>query len=182
MTSPIRGSSDARRRPDRLDLAVSCLLSVRRTPLSPRRATPTSALQPSPDESALSEGATVFLVDDDDAVRDALEMSLRAAGHPVAAFGSTRQFLDAYRSGSPGCLVADMDLPEGGAVGLLRALAVAQAILPAIITSRRLRRVPPADGLPSGCILFLDKPFGIDELLRLIRTAMGTGSGNPPAP
>lgn len=130
----------------------------------------------------MPEDATVFLVDDDDAVRDALVMSLRAAGHPVAAFGSARQFLGAYRSGSLGCLVVDMDLPEGGAVGLLRTLAVAQIILPAIITSRRLRRIPTADGLPSGCILFLDKPFGIDELLRLIQSAMHMSPGNPPAP
>jgi DNA-binding NtrC family response regulator len=106
--------------------------------LSPRRATPTSAPQPNPDGPLLPEGASIFLVDDDDAVRDALEMSLRAAGHPVAAFGSTRQFLDAYRSGSSGCLVLDMDLPDGGAVGLLRTLAVAQVAMPAIITSRRL--------------------------------------------
>jgi FixJ family two-component response regulator len=154
----------------------------RRAPLSPRRATPTSAPQPNPDGPLLPEGASIFLVDDDDAVRDALEMSLRAAGHPVAAFGSTRQFLDAYRSGSSGCLVLDMDLPDGGAVGLLRTLAVAQVAMPAIITSRRLRRIQAADALPSGCILFLDKPFGIDELLRLIRTALGTGCDNPPAP
>lgn len=150
-------------------------------PSNPKRATLTSAPQPSPDGPLLPQGVAVFLVDDDDAVRDALAMSLRAAGHPVAAFGSARQFLDAYRRGRPGCLVVDMDLPEGGAVGLLRTLAVARVILPAIITSRRLRRGPAADGLPSGCI-FLDKPFGIDELLRLIQTAMDTSSGNRSAP
>jgi FixJ family two-component response regulator len=99
-------------------------------------------------------------------------MSLRGAGYPVAAFSSARQFLDGYRSGSPGCLVVDMDVPEGGAVDLLQMLTVARIILPAIITSRRLRRIPASDGLPSGRVLFLDKPFGIDELLRLIRSAM----------
>jgi FixJ family two-component response regulator len=109
-------------------------------------------------------------------------MSLRAAGQSVAAFGSARQFLEAYESGSPGCLVVDMDLPEGGAVGLLQTLAAAQTILPAIITSRRLRRIPAADGLPSGRVLFLEKPFGIDDLLRLIRSAMDMSPGNSPAP
>ena len=142
--------------------------------------TATSAPAPQPDASGPAEGATIFLVDDDDAVRDALAISLRAAGHPVAAFASARQFLAAYRSGSAGCLVLDMDLPEGGAAGLLRALALARHILPAIVTSLRLRGWPRSDALPSGCILFLEKPFGIDELLRLIRTAMG--SGEPPAP
>jgi FixJ family two-component response regulator len=109
-------------------------------------------------------------------------MSLRGAGYPVAAFSSGRQFLDVYRSGSPGCLVVDMDVPEGGAVGLLQTLTIAQIILPAIITSRRLRRIPPTAGLRSGSILFLDKPFGIDELLRLIRSAMDMSPRKPPAP
>lgn len=142
--------------------------------MSLERATPAPAPQPDADASSPAEGATIFLVDDDDAVRDALAMSLRAAGHPVAAFASARQFLDAYRSGSAGCLVLDMDLPEGGAAGLLRALALARYILPAIVTSRRLRGRLRSDTLPSGCILFLEKPFGIDELLRLIWTAMSS--------
>jgi two-component system, LuxR family, response regulator FixJ len=155
---------------------------MRRTSLSPKRATPTNAPRPNPDGPPPPEDATVFLVDEDDAVRDALATSLRAAGYPVAAFSSARQFLDVYRSGSPGCLVVDMDVPEGGAVGLLQMLTVAQIILPAIITSRRLRRIPAAAGLPSGSILFLDKPFGIDDLLRLIGSAMDMSPGKPPAP
>lgn len=74
-----------------------------------------------------------------------------------------------------------MDLSGGGAVGLLRTLAAAQIVLPAIITSRRLRRGVPVGGLPPGPILFLDKPFGIEELLRLIRTASNAGSGSQTA-
>jgi two-component system, LuxR family, response regulator FixJ len=141
--------------------------------LSPERSTPTSAPPPNPEGPSPADGTTIFLLDEDDAVRDALAMSLRAAGHAVAAFGSARQFIDGYRRGDPGCLVVDMDLPEGGAAGLLRTLAVAQVILPAIITIRRLRRNTPVGGLPAGRILFLEKPFGVDELLRLIRLALG---------
>lgn len=96
-------------------------------------------------------------------------------------FASAQQFLDAYRRNEPGCLVVDMDLSGGGAVGLLRTLAAAQIVLPAIITSRRLRRGVPVGGLPPGPILFLDKPFGIEELLRLIRTASNAGSGSQTA-
>jgi FixJ family two-component response regulator len=109
-------------------------------------------------------------------VRDALALSLRAAGHPVATFVSGRQFLAAYQAGAPGCLVIDLDLSDLGAVELLHMLAAGQAGLPAIITSRRLTRRAPAGGLPPGQILFLDKPFGTDELLRLIRIALAAGS------
>lgn len=146
--------------------------------MSPKGATPTGPPQPNREAPSLPEGIAVFLVDEDDAVRDALAVSLRAAGHPVAAFGSARQFLDAYRRGDPGCLVVDMDLPKGGAAGLLRTLALAEIFLPAIITSRRLRRNPLLGAPPPGRVLFLDKPFGVDELLRLIRMAMDTGSGS----
>ena len=123
---------------------------------------------------------TIFLVDEDDAVRDALALSLRAAGHPVAAFNSGRQFLAAYQPGDPGCLVVDMDLSDLGAGELLRTLAESQVVLPAIVTSRRLRRREPLGGLSPGRTLFLDKPFGIDDLLRLIRIALAMSAGSQP--
>jgi len=123
---------------------------------------------------------TIFLVDEDDAVRDALALSLRAAGHPVAAFNSGRQFLAAYQPGDPGCLVVDMDLSDLGAGELLRTLAESQVVLPAIVTSRRLKRRESLGGLPPGRTLFLDKPFGIDDLLRLIRIALASAFGSQP--
>jgi two-component system, LuxR family, response regulator TtrR len=140
--------------------------------LEPKRGSSTGATQPNPKGHALPGSYLVFLVDEDDAVRDALALSLRAAGHTVAAFGSGRQFLDAYQPGNLGCLVADLDLSEQGAVDLLGTIATSQPALPAIITSRRLRRRAPVNSLPAGRILFLDKPFGVDELLRLIGVAL----------
>ena len=91
---------------------------------------------------------------------------------------STRggSFSPTYQPGDPGCVVVDMDLSDLGAVELLRALAATQAALPAIITSRRLKPRAPVGALPPGQILFLDKPFGIDELLRLIRIALAAAS------
>ena len=150
--------------------------------MSPKRAALGAAAPSGPNGAALADGTTIFLVDEDDAVRDALAMSLRAAGHSVAAFTSGRQFLAAYQPGDPGCLVVDMDLSDLGAVELLRTLAAAEAALPAIITSRRLTRQAPAGGLPPGRILFLDKPFGIDELLRRIRSLLTGGASRQPAP
>jgi FixJ family two-component response regulator len=147
--------------------------------LSPKRA-PSTGAQSNPEEPSLPESSFIFLVDEDDAVRDALAMSLRAAGHTVAEFGSGRQFLDGYRRGDPGCLVADMDLSDLGAVELLRMLAASQVTLPAIITSRHLKRRGPVGRLPPGPVLFLDKPFGVDELLRLIRIVLADASGSEP--
>ena len=143
-------------------------------------APPTSVPQPNRGGPSPPDGCTVFLVDEDDAVRDAIAMALRAAGHAVAAFGSARQFLEAYQPGTTGCLVVDMDLSDLGVVGGLRALAASPPALPAIITSRRLSRRAPAGGLPPGRILYLDKPFGVDELLQLIGIALAANSGGLP--
>ena len=118
--------------------------------MSPKRTTPTGAPQPSWAGPSLPDVATVFLVDEDDAVRDAIALSLRAVGHRVATFGSGRQFLDGYRRGDPGCLVADMDLSDLGAMELLRMLAASQVTLPAVITIRHLKRRAPMGGLPPG--------------------------------
>ena len=147
-----------------------------------KRAAPSGAPQPNPAGPFLPDGITIFLVDEDDAVRDALALSLRAAGHEVAAFGSAQDFLDGYRRGDPGCLVADIDVSDLGVAEVLRSLVASQAVLSAIITSRRLKRRAPVGGLPPDRILFLDKPFGIDELLRLIRIALGDASGSRPGP
>ena len=54
----------------------------------------------------------IYIVEDDEAVRDSLAAVLEAAGHQVAAFRSGREFLNAYRPGFDGCLVVDLDMPE----------------------------------------------------------------------
>lgn len=118
----------------------------------------------------------VFLVDDDAAVRDAIETALEAAGVGVASFGSARQFLDAYRAGQRGCLVVDADL-AGVEPELLRVLASSELALQAIITSRRLRRRALTPALAARSAVLLEKPFGIEELLPLIKAAIARCSG-----
>ena len=89
--------------------------------------------------SAPAGDALVFLVDDDEAVRDAVATSLRSAGFAVASFGSVRQFLEAYQAGQRGCLIVDVD-PPGVQPELLRLLVSAELALSVIMTSRHLRR------------------------------------------
>ena len=113
----------------------------------------------------------VFLVDDDDAVRDAVAISLRTAGFRVVACGSARQLLDSYRAGQRACLVVDLDLPDIESV-LLQVVTTSEPSLPTIMTSRRLRRRAIALAFASLPAVLLEKPFGIDDLLPLIRTAI----------
>ena len=113
--------------------------------------------------------ATVFVLDDDDAVRDALTTALRSAGFAAAAFRSAAEFIAAHRSGGPACLLVELELPDIDA--LLDRLPEAAASLPVIVTSRRLRRRRLPDEL-AGCVGLLEKPFGHDELMVLLRAAL----------
>ena len=110
-------------------------------------------------------------MDDDDAVRDALATTLAASGFAVAPFRSAKEFIDGYRGGGPACLIVELDLPEIDGLGLLRMLPDAGIDLPVIMTSRRLRRRRLPDGL-AAWVGILEKPFGREELLRLIETAL----------
>lgn len=118
-----------------------------------------------------ADNVLVFLVDDDDAVRDAVAISLRTAGFRVVACGSARQLLERYRAGQHGCLVVDIDLPDIETV-LLRMVATSELSLPTIMTSRRLRRRAIARAYASLPAVLLEKPFGIDDLVPLIRAAI----------
>ena len=121
---------------------------------------------------ATDAAPTIFLVDADEAVRDAVASALRAAGYRTRAFGAAQSFLAAYTPGHPACLVVDLDLPETDGIGLLRALAAAGHALPAIVTSRRLRRRSLAGVASPMPTLLLEKPFGVDDLLPLIRQVL----------
>jgi FixJ family two-component response regulator len=114
----------------------------------------------------------VFVVDDDDAVRDALSTTLAASGFAVAAFGSARQFLDGFCAASPACLIVELDLPEIDGLALLRMLPDAGIDLPVIITNRRVRRRHIPKGRLARCVGILEKPFGHEELLHLVHAAL----------
>jgi FixJ family two-component response regulator len=118
------------------------------------------------------EQPTIFLVDADEAVRDAVASALRAAGFRTRAFGAAQPFLAAYTPGHPACLVVDLDLPDTDGIALLRMLVAGGQALPAIVTSRRLHRRTLASVLSPMPTLLLEKPFGVDDLLPLIREVL----------
>jgi two-component system, LuxR family, response regulator FixJ len=116
---------------------------------------------------------TVFVVDEDDAVRDALTTALTSAGFATAAFRSAAEFIEAYRSGGPACLVIELELPD---IDALSCRLPKVDGLPIILTSGRLRRRRLPDEL-AGCVGLLEKPFGHDELMVLLRAALPIEAG-----
>jgi len=118
--------------------------------------------------------ATVYIVEDDEAVRDALAVLLESAGYAVIAFPSARAFLDHYPSREPGCLLVDLDLPEMDGPQLVGVLVARGIKLPAVLMSARMRNLRLQVAPPPGVVAILEKPFGDHELLKRVEFALGT--------
>lgn len=119
--------------------------------------------------------AVVFVLDEDAAVRDAVAAALEAAGVEVRGFASAEAFLEVELPARPACLVVDIDLPKMGGLALFDILAARGIRLPTIVTSRRLRPLARRD------LLLLEKPFGEDELIPVIRRMLALRTVSDPA-
>jgi FixJ family two-component response regulator len=115
----------------------------------------------------------VYVVDDDDAVRDSLKLLLEAYGMAVADYGSTAEFARAYVPGRKACLILDLHLPGTSGLDYLAAQESASAELPVIIITGRGDPASRARAERMGVLAFLDKPVSSQVLLANIRQALG---------
>ncbi len=115
---------------------------------------------------------TVFIIDNDAAVRDALSVSLHMRGFRVLSFDRAGDFLKTRPHERKGCLLVEFDLEDMKGTDLVAHLMTQHIELPTIIMSARLRKPPFVDPLPRGIVGFLQKPFGQDEILTKLRLAI----------
>jgi FixJ family two-component response regulator len=114
----------------------------------------------------------VYLVDDDDAVRDSLGLLFRSVGLECAVFASALEFLDAYDANRRSCLVADIRMPGLSGLELQQRLNEQRADIPIIFVTGH-GDVPMAVGaMKSGAIDFIQKPFRDQDLLDRIHKAL----------
>jgi FixJ family two-component response regulator len=109
--------------------------------------------------------AVVFVVDDDESVRRALERLLRAAGHRVEVFTSVPEFLARPEHEGPRCLVLDVRMPGQTGLELHRRLEAAGRDLPVIFITGHADVSVAVHAMKAGAIDFLAKPFEDAELL-----------------
>jgi FixJ family two-component response regulator len=116
--------------------------------------------------------ATVFIVDDDLAVRDLLRTVLRAAGIGVEVFSSAPEFLDAYQPDRPGCLLLDVRMPGMTGLELQSELARRNIEIPVVFLSG-YGDVPVAvEAMQKGAFDFVEKTTNHQELVQRIRKAI----------
>jgi two-component system CheB/CheR fusion protein len=116
--------------------------------------------------------ATVYIVDDDDALRESIGAILTDDGHRPIGFASGEAFLKAYRVGRRDCVLIDAYLPGIDGIALLRALREAGHEIPAIIITGNSDVAMAVQALKAGAFDFLEKPVKPEEILASIRRAL----------
>lgn len=115
---------------------------------------------------------TVFLVDDDQAVRNALELLLETAGLRTESFDSAEAFLAACDPARPGCLVLDIRMPGISGMRLQELLDARDIRLPIIFLTGHGNVSMSARAFRRGAVDFMEKPFDEDLLLERINEAI----------
>ncbi len=120
---------------------------------------------------AVSRDDTVFVVDDDDGVRDALAVTLYAEGLGVHVFESGPAVLSALEKVRPYCLVLDVHMPVVSGLAVLDTLAERHIEVPVVMITGHIGRDIRRRALTRGAHVFLKKPFTNKELVQAISTA-----------
>ncbi len=122
--------------------------------------------------------ARVYIVEDDDAVRDSLQMMLESVGRPVAAYDSADSFLRAYNQDMAGCIVLDIRMPGMNGMELQRRLNELNSILPIIFVTGHGDVPMAVEAMQQGAVDFVQKPYREQELLDKIAQAISLDEEN----
>lgn len=115
---------------------------------------------------------TIFVVDDDEAMRDSMTWLLEGEGYQVACFASAAEFLSARRDNMRGCLVLDVRMPEMSGLELHEKLDSLGSHLPIIFITGHGDVPMAVAALQRGACDFIEKPFHNADLLTRIERAL----------
>ena len=115
---------------------------------------------------------TVFVVDDDEEVRESIRWLIESVGLAVQTFASAKAFLDAYDPDQPGCVVLDVRMPEMSGPELQKKLLARGIEIPTIIVSAFGSVAVAVDAMKHGAMDFIEKPFSDQAMLDRIHQAI----------
>jgi FixJ family two-component response regulator len=117
-------------------------------------------------------GPTVFIIDDDRGMRQAIQDLVESVGLRAEAFATGQDFLGKQLTGSPSCLVLDVRLPQMSGLDFQRQLADTGVQIPIIFITAHGDIPMSVRALKSGAVEFLTKPFKDQDLLDAIQQAL----------
>ncbi len=119
-----------------------------------------------------TESPIIYIVDDNDDVRETLELLFESVDLCAESFGSAGEFLDAYPMGQSGCLIADVRMPEMSGLELQEELAKRGIDLPVIIITGYGDVEMAVNAMKAGAVDFIEKPYKEQELLDQVHRAI----------
>ncbi|MCG7949363.1 MAG: response regulator, partial [Candidatus Thiodiazotropha taylori] len=120
----------------------------------------------------MSNRPTVFVVDDDQAMRNSLKWLIESVSMQVETFESANAFIQSYYPGRSGCLLLDVRMPGMSGLELQEYLKVNQIAIPVIIITGHGDVPMAVRAMKAGAVDFIEKPFNDELLLESIRHAM----------
>jgi FixJ family two-component response regulator len=121
---------------------------------------------------------TIFVVDDDEGVRNSLRFLLRSVGLTATLLPSAVEFLNTYRPEQPGCLVLDVRMPGMSGLELQQQLNLKGAMLPVIFITGHGDIPMVVEAMQHGAFDFLQKPFRDQDLIDRIQRALAADQKN----
>ena len=116
---------------------------------------------------------TVFIVDDDEAVRGSLRLLIRSVGLQAKACASAKEFLEGYDADQPGCLLLDVRMPGMSGLELQQELNQRGATIPVVFITGHGDVPMAVEAMQHGAFDFLQKPFRDQDLLDRVQRALG---------
>ncbi|MCP4452925.1 MAG: response regulator transcription factor, partial [Planctomycetes bacterium] len=120
----------------------------------------------------MSKQATVFVVDDDQAMRNSLKWLIESVGLTVRTYASADDFIKDYYPGRAGCLLLDVRMPGMSGLELQEQFIEQQIRIPIIIITGHGDVPMAVRAMKAGAVDFIEKPFNDELLLESIRNAL----------
>jgi two-component system response regulator FixJ len=125
----------------------------------------------------LAEKSIVYVIDDDDALRESLAFLLGTAQFSVQSFASAKEFLETLPAVKKGCIITDVRMPDLSGIDLLRRLNDMKVTLPVIVVTGHGDVALAVEAMKIGAIDFLEKPVNDEVLLASVNLALQQQDG-----
>jgi FixJ family two-component response regulator len=126
----------------------------------------------------MSEIPLIAVVDDDAAIREAVQSLLRSVGLRAEVFASAQDFLQSGRLQDTACLIVDVRMPRMSGLELQQQLTTAHCPIPIVFITAHGDEETRARVVRAGAVDFLDKPFSDEALLRAVQAALQSLRGD----
>ena len=126
----------------------------------------------------MSHRGKVYVIDDDEAMRDSLDFMLGAADFQVTLFESAHNFLDTISNIDFGCVVSDVRMPGIDGIELLKRLKATRSAFPVVIMTGHGDVPLAVEAMKLGAVDFLEKPFEDERIIGMIDVALRQAQSN----